>query len=83
MKMIAIGLGKQKGADTLHRHGFATFHELIPAVGLHTLAHAPIQFVGSMKIADLNGDGRNDLVVLGQKELAIYYQDKGGDLAAP
>jgi hypothetical protein len=46
-------------------------------------APAPIQFVGSMKIADLNGDGRNDLVVLGQKELAIYYQDKNGELAAP
>jgi hypothetical protein len=44
MKMIAIGLGKQKGADTLHRQGFATFHELIPAVGLHTLARAPIPF---------------------------------------
>jgi hypothetical protein len=44
MKMIAIGLGKQKGADTLHRQGFSTFHELIPAVGLHTLAHAPIPF---------------------------------------
>jgi len=46
-------------------------------------APAPIQFVGSMKIADLNADGRNDLVVLGQKELAIYYQDKNGELAAP
>ena len=44
---------------------------------------APIQFVGSMKIADLNGDGRNDLAVLGQKELAIYYQEKNGELAAP
>jgi hypothetical protein len=44
MKMIAIGLGKQKGADTLHRQGFATFHELIPAVGQHTLARAPIPF---------------------------------------
>jgi hypothetical protein len=30
MKMIAIGLGKQRGADTFHRQGFATFHELIP-----------------------------------------------------
>jgi hypothetical protein len=46
-------------------------------------APAPIQFVGSMKIADLNGDGRSDLAVLGQKELAIYYQDKNGELAAP
>jgi hypothetical protein len=44
MKMIAIGLGKQKGADTLHRQGFAAFDELIPAVGAFTLAHAPIPF---------------------------------------
>jgi len=48
-----------------------------------TEAPAPIQFVGSMKIVDLNGDGRNDLVVLGQKELAVYSQDKSGELGAP
>src|SRR5664280_2797893 len=44
MKMIAIGLGKQKGADTFHAQGFAVFHELIPAVASYTLAHAPIPF---------------------------------------
>jgi hypothetical protein len=44
MKMIAIGLGKQKGADTFHRQGFAVFDELIPEVGTFTLAHAPIPF---------------------------------------
>jgi hypothetical protein len=44
MKMIAIGLGKQKGADTFHGQGFAVFHELIPAVAEYTLAHAPIPF---------------------------------------
>src|SRR5271157_3860173 len=44
MKMIAIGLGKQKGADTFHAQGFAVFAELIPAVAAHTLAHAPIPF---------------------------------------
>jgi hypothetical protein len=44
MKMIAIGLGKQHGADTLHAQGFAQFHELIPAVAAFTLAHAPIPF---------------------------------------
>ena len=43
-KMIAIGLGKQKGADTFHRQGFAGFHELIPTVAAFTLAHAPIPF---------------------------------------
>ncbi len=44
LKMIAIGLGKQKGADIFHRQGFATFHELIPAVAAYTLARAPIPF---------------------------------------
>ncbi len=44
MKMIAIGLGKQKGADTFHRQGFATFHELIPMVAEFTLSKANIPF---------------------------------------
>lgn len=44
LKMIAIGLGKQKGADTFHRQGFPVFHDLIPTVAAHTLAHAPIPF---------------------------------------
>jgi hypothetical protein len=43
-KMIAIGLGKQMGADTFHRQGFAVFHELIPEVAAFTLAHVPIPF---------------------------------------
>ncbi len=43
-KMIAIGLGKQKGADAFHRQGFAVFHELIPEVAAFTLAHVPIPF---------------------------------------
>ena len=43
-KMIAIGLGKQRGADTFHRQGFAVFHELIPEVAAFSLAHAPIPF---------------------------------------
>jgi hypothetical protein len=44
MKMIAIGLGKQTGADTVHSQGFAVFHELIPAVAAYTLSRAPIPF---------------------------------------
>ena len=30
-KMMAIGLGKQRGADTLHARGFASFNHLVPA----------------------------------------------------
>lgn len=44
LKMIAIGLGKQKGADTFHSRGFHTFHRLIPAVGRFTLSQVNIPF---------------------------------------
>jgi hypothetical protein len=44
MKMIAIGMGKQKGADTFHSRGFPEFHHLIPAVGLSTISHVNILF---------------------------------------
>jgi hypothetical protein len=44
MKMIAIGLGKQRGADTFHRQGFATFHELIPEVAEFTISKVNIPF---------------------------------------
>jgi hypothetical protein len=44
MKMIAIGLGKQKGADTFHAQGFERFSALIPAVGLFTLSQVNMPF---------------------------------------
>ena len=44
MKMIAIGLGKQRGADTFHRLGYDRFSVLVPAVARHTIAAAPIAF---------------------------------------
>jgi hypothetical protein len=44
MKMIAIGLGKQKGADTFHSQGFSVFHRLIPAVAQFTLSKVNIPF---------------------------------------
>ena len=44
MKMLAIGLGKQKGADTFHRRGYDDFAALIPAVARHTIARAPVGF---------------------------------------
>lgn len=44
LKMIAIGLGKQKGADTFHARGFDAFAALIPEVAAFTLARVPIPF---------------------------------------
>lgn len=49
------------------------------------IAEAPIpsQMVGSFRAGDIDSDKRTDLVMLGQKELAIFYQDKAGLLSAP
>ena len=44
MKMIAIGMGKQRGADTFHALGFDRFAALIPAVARFTLARLPLRF---------------------------------------
>jgi hypothetical protein len=44
LKMLAIGLGKHKGATTLHSYGFDQFHDLIPRAGKAILDHAPIVF---------------------------------------
>lgn len=44
LKMIAIGLGKQHGADTFHGEGFATFPRLIPAVAAFTVSRVSIPF---------------------------------------
>lgn len=44
MKMLAIGLGKQRGADTFHRRGYDDFARLVPAVARHTISVAPIGF---------------------------------------
>lgn len=46
-------------------------------------APAPSLAVGCLRLADLNGDKRTDLVMLGLKELAIFYQTESGELAAP
>ena len=44
MKMIAIGLGKQKGAEYFHSQGMGEFHHLIPAVAKFTLSRVSIPF---------------------------------------
>ena len=44
MKMLAIGLGKQKGAEYFHARGFKVFDHLIPAVAQFTLSTVNIPF---------------------------------------
>jgi hypothetical protein len=44
MKMIAIGLGKQHGANWFHSQGIGTFGDLIPRVASFSLEHVNIPF---------------------------------------
>ena len=44
MKMIAIGLGKQNGANWFHSQGIGTFGDLIPKVAAFTLSKVNIPF---------------------------------------
>lgn len=42
MKMMAIGLGKQKGAETIHRYQLEGYHKLIPEAARLIMEKAPI-----------------------------------------
>ncbi|MFT4037061.1 MAG: lactate racemase domain-containing protein [Thermomicrobiales bacterium] len=44
MKMIAIGLGKQHGANFFHHQGMGEFHHLIPAVASYTISRVNLPF---------------------------------------
>jgi len=44
LKMIAIGLGKQKGAEYFHARGFRHFDHLIPEVGRYSLTKVNMPF---------------------------------------
>jgi hypothetical protein len=42
MKMMVIGLGKQKGAETIHRHRSKGYHQILPEAARLILKTAPI-----------------------------------------
>ncbi len=44
VKMIAIGMGKQRGADTFHTRGFDHFADLLPEAAALTLSRLPLPF---------------------------------------
>lgn len=44
MKMMAIGLGKQVGAETCHEAGFKNMAKYVPMFGKAIIKHAPILF---------------------------------------
>ncbi len=44
MKMMAIGLGKQQGAELCHADGFPRMHHMVPLFGKAILKNAPVVF---------------------------------------
>jgi hypothetical protein len=58
-KMLAIGLGKQRGADSLHASGFENFPSIFPAAGRFLLEHLPVPF--GIALVD---NGYNELALL-------------------
>ncbi len=67
MKMLCIGLGKQKGADSLHQDGFGTFATRIGLFGNFVRTHANVLFwVGIIENAY---DETNRIVVLDNEEI--------------
>ena len=66
-KMLCIGLGKQKGADSLHKDGFGTFATRIPLFGNYVRTHTNVLFgVGTIENAY---DETNRIVVLRNEEI--------------
>ncbi len=43
----------------------------------------PEQWVSTLAVADIDGDGRNDLAVLGKDELLIFRQNESGEMSEP
>ncbi|MGE5700956.1 MAG: lactate racemase domain-containing protein [Clostridia bacterium] len=68
MKMLAIGLGKHKGASTLHAEGFDTFHELVPRAGQALLDNASVRF--GLAILENAREETAELVAVPSAEIA-------------
>ena len=66
-KMMCIGLGKQAGADSLHRDGFGTFKTRIPLFGNYVRTHANVLF-GVATIENAY-DKSNRITVLKNEEI--------------
>lgn len=67
MKMMTIGLGKQKQAEYVHQMGFENFHRLIPLFGGAVLSSAKILF--GVAIIENAYDQTNRIVVLNKEEI--------------
>ncbi|MDD2957227.1 MAG: hypothetical protein PHR92_01680 [Lachnospiraceae bacterium] len=67
MKMLCIGLGKQEGADSLHRDGFGVFKTRIPLYGNFVRTHSKVLF--GLGVIENAYDETNKIAVLRNEEI--------------
>jgi hypothetical protein len=81
MKMMAIGLGKQYGAEVCHEAGFKHMAKNVPLFGKAIIRHAPVLFAvptienaydETCKIVAVNADEIEDMEPALLKEAASY-----------
>lgn len=81
MKMMAIGLGKQYGAEICHAEGFKNMAKNVPLFGRAIIKHAPILFAvatienafdETCKLVTINSDEINDMEPSLLKEAFSY-----------
>ncbi len=67
MKMMAIGLGKQYGAEIIHQDGFHHFREYIPMYGKAIIKYAPVTC--ALAVLENSYDQTRELVALTPDEI--------------
>ncbi|WP_367760668.1 lactate racemase domain-containing protein [Ammoniphilus sp. 3BR4] len=68
-KMLSIGLGKHKGAASIHRAGFPSFSTLIPGAGQFITDHAPVVF--SVAVVENSYDEVENIYVIPKDRIAM------------
>lgn len=80
-KMLVIGLGKQRGADSVHSQGFGRFAELIPGVGCMIAEKTKVLFAVALvenaydETCKVEVIPRNDILTL-EREMALLEESK-------
>lgn len=69
MKMMAIGLGKQFGAEIIHADGFGHLREYIPMFGTVILKHSPV--ICGLAILENAYDQTREIVSLTPEEMIL------------
>lgn len=73
-KMLCIGLGKQKGADSIHSKGFERFSELIPGVGCMIAAKTNVLF--AVAIVENAYDETYKIEVISKNEILYLKKEE-------